>query len=249
MTQAVLTQTHRCPRLSAGLVGDAALVLADLDGCLVSEGQAYPDAAGFVGACADRLWIVSNNSTHTASALGAELAAQGIFLPAGRILLAGEQTLRHLHATRPDARIALYATGGLQAEARALGLRLDDAAPDIALLCRDPGFTLRDLERLAAQLRAGARLWVANTDRVHPALDGRPIPETGVLLAAVQAILGEVAFECLGKPHLHMAEIALQASGVAPHRALFVGDNADTDGAMARAAGMPFAHLLREAAA
>ena len=238
----------RCDRLRADLVSDARLVLADLDGCLVSEGQAFPDAAAFVEACGDRLWVVSNNSTDTADALAAALRAMGLGVDPRTLLLAGEQTLRHLAATGPGRRLALYASAALHREARRLGLRLVTDDPEIVLVCRDLAFALADIATVAAQLRAGARLWVSNTDAAHPGMDGRPVPETGALLAAIRAVVGPVAFECLGKPHLHLARIALERTGIRAHEAVFVGDNAATDGALAQAAGIPFLHLVRERA-
>lgn len=249
MTLDVSTETRVSDRLDAGAVAEAGLVLADLDGCLMSEGRAYADAPDFVAACQDRLWIVSNNSTHSARALSDALARVGVTICETRILLAGEQTLRHLHETCPGVGLALFATDCLQAQARALGLRMDSDAPEIVLLCRDPKFTIVDLERLIAHLRMGARLWVSNVDRSHPAMDGRPVPETGSLLAALHATLGEVVFESIGKPHTHMVRLALESARIAPHQAVFIGDNAATDGALARAAGIPFMHLVRRRAA
>lgn len=245
MTSAIATDPRICDRLTPDVVADARLVLADLDGCLVSEGRAYSDAPAFAAACADRLWIVSNNSTHSAALLSEELARIGLPISAGRILLAGEQTLRHLRDTYPGVALALFASDCLQAQARAFGLRIDSDAPEVAVLCRDPNFTIRDLERLILFLHRGARLWVSNIDRSHPAMDGRPVPETGALLATLHAVMGKVAYDSIGKPHTHMARLALDSLHIAPQDAVFIGDNAATDGAIAHATGIPFRHLVR----
>lgn len=235
-----------CTRLEPDLVENARIILADLDGCLMSGGRAFDDAPGFVGACRDRLWIVSNNSTHTAPALANTLAAAGLAVDPGRILLAGEQTLYHLAQTSPGQSLALFASDLLRQKARALGLHLSDREADIALLCRDLSFAIPDLERLAALIAGGARLWVSNTDLTHPSFDGGPVPETGALLAALRAVAGPVAFECIGKPAPHMAQIVMDRTGIAASNSVFVGDNAATDGALAEAAGMPFLHIARE---
>lgn len=243
------SQTRQIGGLSAEFASDSLLVLADLDGCLVSEGCAYPDAPAFVEACQDRLWIVSNNSTHTGEMLSVELAALGIAIAPERILLAGEQTLRRLRAQSPQKSVALYASERLRAQARAYGMRIDMENPDIVILCRDLAFAIPDLENVIAQYLKGAPLWVSNTDLAHPGLDGRPVPETGALLEALRAVIGDVAYDCIGKPHRHMAELALATSRIAPADTVFVGDNATTDGAIARAVGIPFVHLVREHAA
>lgn len=242
----VAVPERRCAVLRPELVADARIVLADLDGCLVSGGQIFEDAPSFVRACTDRLWIVSNNSTHTAAAVAPALNAQGVTVDPDRILLAGEQTLYHLAQTRPEKRIALFASDTVRERARALGLTLAEHDAEIALLCRDLSFAIPDLERLAALIDADAQLWVSNTDLTHPSPDGRPVPETGALLAALQAVAGPVPFASIGKPDTHMVRMVIESTGVAAHDAIFVGDNAATDGALAKAAGMPFLHIVRE---
>jgi HAD superfamily hydrolase (TIGR01450 family) len=235
--------------LEPELVADARLVLADLDGCLLSGGRAFADAPGFIDACADRLWIISNNSTHTAQALAPALSAQGLGVDQSRILLAGEQTLRHLARVFPGQSIALFASDLLHKKAQSLGLELSPRDADIALLCRDLSFAIPDLERLAALIDRGARLWVSNIDVAHPSHDGRPVPETGALLAALCAVAGPVAYDCIGKPDAHMVRQVTERTGVAAQDAVFVGDNGATDGALAKAVGMPFLHIVRRQAA
>lgn len=245
MTTLIVPARIECTRLEPKLVADARIVLVDLDGCLVSGGRAFEDAPDFVRGCADRLWIVSNNSTHTATALAPILDAQGLSVDPDRILLAGERTLYHLAQTCPEKRIALFASDLLRGKARALGLTLAEHDADIALLCRDLSFAIPDLERLSALVEEDAQLWVSNTDLTHPRPDGRPVPETGALLAALQAVSGPVPFACIGKPDTHMVRIITERTGLAAEDAIFVGDNAASDGALAKAAGMPFLHVVR----
>ncbi|MEL6521695.1 MAG: HAD hydrolase-like protein [Pseudomonadota bacterium] len=246
-TTMAVPDKRRCARLEPGLVADARIVLADLDGCLMSGGRAYKDAPEFVDACKDRLWIVSNNSTHTAQALAPVLDGQGLTVDADRILLAGEQTLHHLARTcAPGHRLALFASDMLHDKARELGLAISESDAEIALLCRDLSFAIPDLEKLTALIDAGAQLWVSNTDLNHPSHDGRPVPETGALLAALRAVAGPVPFASIGKPNPHMVRIVTERTRIAAHDAVFVGDTAATDGALAKAAGMPFLHIVRE---
>lgn len=236
-------------RLSADLTEDTRLVLADLDGCLISEGRPFSDTKGFVEACGDRLWIISNNSSHTAKVLSEELAAIGLQVPADRIMLAGEQTLIHLHDRTPSASIALYASACLQQQASRFGLRVNAPDPEYVVLCRDLEFSIPHMEAVIGHCRRGAQLWVSNIDNSHPAADGLPVPETGALLAALSAVMGEVTFECIGKPHANMAYMVLQRTGCTPEDAVFLGDNTETDGAIAQAMGIRFVHVVREGAA
>lgn len=244
VTQPYLTVHGLAPEM----VEDDRLVLCDLDGCLISEGRAFEDTADFVRACGDRLWIVSNNSEHCAQDMSADLAKLGLEVPADRIFLAGEQTLHHLARSHPEARLALYGNVALEREARRLGFVLDAPGAELVLLCRDTRFSLDRLNALAERVSRGAEFWVANIDTMHPGQSGQPVAETGALLAAVRAMLGAPEVRTIGKPDPRMALSALARAGLDADVAVFVGDNPDTDGAVARATGMRFLRLHREEA-
>ncbi len=224
---------------------DRGPVLCDLDGCLIAGNRALPGAARLVAACGDRLWIVSNNSTDTADTLAVQLAALGLDIPADRIVLAGEETLRALARSRQSARVALFAADPLLALADDLGLLRTDLDPDVAVLARDPGLTLPRLSRLAALVHKGVPLHLTNPDPSHPGPDGLPVPETGALFAAVAAVVPALAPACLGKPAPDLLRIALGRAGAAPGEAVFLGDTPETDGRAARAAGVPFILVSR----
>ena len=121
---AALPETCHCAALRPELVADARLVLADLDGCLMSEGSAFPDSMPFVEASADRLWIISNNSTHTAFALSVELNRAGLAVDPSRVLLAGEQTLKHVQQTGPGQSVTLFRERSFEGKGRGPGCRV-----------------------------------------------------------------------------------------------------------------------------
>ncbi|WP_158585583.1 HAD hydrolase-like protein [Pseudooceanicola sediminis] len=231
--------------LDARDVSHAKRVLCDLDGCLISEGRPYADAAEFIAECGSRLWVVSNNSDTTGARLSAQLATLGLDIPARRILLAGEVAL-HRIARLGVTRLCLHASPALVAAARDLGFDTTHPAPQAALLCRDPAFGIDDFGPLLSLAARGAPLWVANEDLSHPSHSGQPIAETGALLAALRAIRPALCWHSPGKPDPLMLTLAL--GDTAPAQAMFVGDNPATDGRAARAAGLPFLHLQRPAA-
>lgn len=219
-------------------------MLCDLDGCLMSEGTLFADTAEFIDACDDRLRIVSNRSDSTAAALSGQLSDLGLSVPAAHILLAGEFTLQHF-ARQGVQRLTLCAAPPVVDRARALGLEPDTRDPEAVLLCRDPGQNVDTLGPLAAQLARGVPLWVANEDVSHPDHAGQPVAETGALLAALRAIRPGLVWRSLGKPHATMLDHALSEAGLSAEDAVFVGDNALTDGRAASAAGMSFIHIQR----
>jgi len=220
-----------------------AAILSDLDGCLVSGDMLLPDVPELHALCGERLWVVSNNSGDTAMTLAARLARLGVPLPPDRILLAGEQSLRHLARRHPGARIAVYAAEHLRALACELGLVLDRERPDLALLARDPGFGFADLAALAALMHRGVPLWLTNADASHPGPNGTPQPETGALFAALAAMVPGLEPQCLGKPAPDLALAALEQAGVNPQDAVFLGDTPATDGVAAGKAGIDFVLL------
>lgn len=238
-----LDTTTVIPTLESAPDFEAEAILCDLDGCLISGPRVLPGAAAFAAEHGERLWVVSNNSTDTADSLARRLAGLGLPIAPERLVLAGEQTIRHLARQHPGGAVAFYGAEALDSLARELGLLLDKVRPVAAVLARDLRFTLEDLTRLIAQLRGGAALHVTNIDASHPGPDGLPCPETGALLAALDTCLPGIAYTTLGKPEPALLEIALQRAGVSPENAVLVGDNRATDGLAARAAGVAFVHV------
>lgn len=238
-------QTIRIGDIADAPIDGCEAIFCDLDGCLVSGGHVYPNVREFVTSHADRLWIVSNNSSDTAETLSKRIAAIGLAVSAQRILLAGEQAVRQIAECHPGAAVSLYAEAPIRNLARSLGLRTETHKPDIVLLARDPGFSVHDLGCLIDEVHDGATLVVTNIDTVHPDIYGRPVPETGAVVAAIRACDPTIRFTSIGKPAPDLVELALRLSGSAPPACVFIGDNAATDGVAAKAAGVRFVHLRR----
>ncbi|TDK48970.1 HAD-IIA family hydrolase [Antarcticimicrobium luteum] len=228
---------------------DRAAILADLDGCLISGDTVLPDVPDLFARCGDRLWIVSNNSSDTAETLAVRLARLGLDLPAERIVLAGEMTLRAIQVAKPGSRLALFADPPLQALAERLGLRRDLDRPQMVVLARDRSLDFDDIARIAALAHAGVPVTLANPDPSHPGADGTPQPETGALWAAISAISPRAVATSLGKPAPDLPREALRRAGVTPGAAVFIGDTPETDGRAAAAAGIEFLRLERPGAA
>ena len=247
VTTSTIPTTRRLAKLDPRAVQEARIVLCDLDGCLMSEGRLFEETAEFVEGCGDRLRVVSNRSDSTAAALSRQLSDLGLCVPPAHILMAGEFTLQHF-ARQGLRHLALCAAPVLVERARAMGLVPDAREPEAVLLCRDPGQNLDTLGPLLAQLARGVPLWVANEDVSHPDHAGQPVAETGALLAALRAIRPGLAWRSLGKPYAPMLTHALSEAGLRAEDAVFVGDNVQTDGRAASAAGMSFIHIHRRAA-
>lgn len=225
------------------LIDEADLVVADLDGCLASDNVPLPGVVEFVERTRARLVVASNNSTHSASELALLLGRGGLHIAPDRIVLAGEVAVRAVAARWPGARLMLLGTQALHAAAVQAGLVLDDDGPDVVLLTRAIARGTAQLEAAVAALHAGAALVVANPDLSHPGRHGVPRVETGAVLALLRAVLPQLESTVIGKPEQPLFQAALAIGGVAPERAIMIGDNATTDIAGARRLGMRTIHL------
>lgn len=210
-------------------IAGARAVLCDLDGCLAESNVALPGAAEFARSLGERLYLVSNNSTHDPLGLSQELALDGLEIPPHRIVLAGLVTVETIARRRPGARILIAGSSVLRARARMLGLIPAARDVDVVLLARDTAFDYTRLEALVRELGSGAEFFATNSDVSHPGRNGRPVPETGSLLAAVRACLPETTCTVIGKPKPALYEEALRRAGCSPGEAIMIGDNPSTD--------------------
>ena len=221
------------------MVQSAAGILLDWDGCVAHDD--VPHAAGltFLRRYADKIAIVSNSSTLWPSDIQEVLAALGIIIPAGRIVLAGHHAL--VLAARLGLTATVIGTPHMKALARQLGVRQVTIDPEIIVLLRDTRFTYSRLKFGVNALVNGARLIVANPDLTHPGPKGAMVPETGALLAAFGACvpLDRISVDVLGKPYPHMFHTACEALDLRPSQVLMIGDNPLTDVEGARQLGIP----------
>lgn len=218
------------------LVAGARRILCDIDGCLIRGGQTIDGAAAFVDAVRDRLALVSNNSTDSATGLSDRLARIGIEVPATQIFLAGEQTLLHVQTAYPDARIRLIATDAMRDRAETLGLHLTSERPDLIVLCRAPDTTLAELESVLVQITQGVPIVAANPDLTHPGAAG-PAIETGAVAGLLRACRPGLAIPFIGKPAAPLFLRGLR--NASPDEAIMVGDNPETDINGAEQLGIP----------
>lgn len=205
-------------------------ILCDLDGCLISGRRVMPGAGELVAYAGSRLWILSNNSTHTSESLAVELERMGLPIHPSRLILAGATAVDLIARENASARVAIHGTADIVNYAEAAGLTVSDRQPDVVLLTRDPGFSYARLNLIIRQVEQGARLVVSNTDATHPGADGYPVAETGALLSAVKASLPDLDFLCVGKPNSYLYERVLSQLSGRLDEFIAIGDSAETDG-------------------
>ena len=230
-----MTDASRARRLISSSGG----ILMDWDGCIAVANRPRPDALAFMASRAERIAVVSNNSTHLPSDIADILARSGVRISPERILLAGAVAVSRT-ATRFGVRALMLCSDRLRRHGVQSGLDLSTGRPDVVLLMRDPRFSYARLQRAVRAVERGARLIVSNPDLTHPGPRGRRVPETGALLAAISSCIGSATarIEIVGKPFPPLFQLACDALRVEPSDAVMIGDNIATDVTGSRALGI-----------
>jgi len=228
-------------------VSSAHGILLDWDGCVVVGNNVLPATRRLLARHADRVAIVSNNSTHLPEQLSAFLARAGLVVPPSRIILAGAEAVAWVAEARDAGRVMIFGSAPIRSLALRLGINVVRDSPDLVLLMRDTRFGYNQLARAAGALHRGARLVVANADRTHPGIGGDIVPETGALLAALTSCVPGTVPIIVGKPERLLFDRACAILGISSGEALMIGDNADTDIAGAKTLGIRTLHISPQA--
>lgn len=214
-------------------------LLFDLDGTILLDEREVAGAADLIDRYRGRCAVITNNSTDLPETIARRLAGNGIQIPAEHIFTAGMLLVEEIVRFSQHAPVLALISPELEALARARGAVLSADAGMVAI-GRFTRFQYTDLLMAANLVRRGAALVASNLDTSHPTgLDG-VVPETGSLVAAIQAAAGREDVINLGKPEPAMAMQALERLGCLPDNAAVIGDNPVTDGGIARAIGAAF---------
>jgi HAD superfamily hydrolase (TIGR01450 family) len=247
-----MTQTLVEPSIAAlsanawRLIDASDVVVADLDGCLVTDNHPLPGVSEFIVRTRNRLIVASNNSTHSANQLACLLARNGLDVSPSQLVLAGEVAVRTVAKHWPAARLMLLGTEAIAEVARQTGLQLVDQRAEVVLLTRALTAGTAQLEAAISAIHAGAELVVANPDLSHPGPLGVPRVETGALLGLLKAVLPNVNGMVVGKPEEALFKAALAIGATDPSRAVMIGDNAATDIEGAQRLGINAIHLATQ---
>lgn len=232
-------------------VADFSAYLLDLDGVVYRGNLLLPGARAFVewaDATGRAALFVSNNSFATVEEVTEKLARLGAPRPEGRVVTAGSATVAAVAERFPGGRIYALATASVETMARAVGLQpvwretTDGPSPDAVIVGLDRTLTYARLARGLRAVLDGAAFYAVNRDPRLPVEDGFE-PGTGAIVAAVEAASGQ-APTVIGKPEPGIVLQSLRRLGVAPERALMIGDGLDLDIVAGHAAGLTTALTL-----
>lgn len=210
--------------------------LIDMDGTMYIDDVLVPGARELLRHLDDagcRYVFVTNNSSARARDYHARLARLGVDIPAEKILTSGDATLSYLRRHTSHRSAFVVGTPGFEAECREQGLDLDARDPDCVVVAFDKTLTYGKLERACTLLFAGKPYYATHPDKT--CITGRGlIPDIAAIIAACEAVTGRLP-KIIGKPYPEMVDAALERLGTSLDETVILGDQLDTDMAMAAA--------------
>jgi HAD superfamily hydrolase (TIGR01450 family) len=223
----------------------------DLDGTVYLGEELLPGAGRLLHRLRElerRVVFVSNNPTRDPEMYADKLRRLGVEASTAEILNTVVTMTRWLQRHHPDATVFPIAEAPLLRALAEAGIRTSDRAEEIDLVVAsyDRGFDYGKLQIAfdAIWYHRRARLVATNLDRFCPFPGGRGEPDTGAIVAAIEACTGATCEVNAGKPDPLMLEAAMELLGLEAGDCVLAGDRLSTDIAMARAAGMPSALVL-----
>lgn len=222
------------------------LFVLDLDGTFYLGDRLLPGSLAFLDAVtkagADYLFL-TNNSSKTRVQYIQKLRSLGVATDTGHLLTSADATQELLLKETSWRSIHLLATPPVCREFEDLGFRLTSNRPDMALLAFDTSLTYDKLRELCRLVREGAPYWATHPDINCPTPDG-PIPDTGAMIAMVEASTGRRPDRIIGKPSGDFLAAACLRKNVSPSQVLMIGDRLYTDIQCGRNAGADTALVL-----
>jgi 4-nitrophenyl phosphatase len=218
--------------------------LFDLDGCLRYGLEPAPGAVSLLLTLRRReksILVLTNTSAKGAEGLAQELQGIGLNLAPAEIQTTFDASGEYIRHRFGPTKVLCIGTPALRERLRREGhevLPLHRGGEAKAVLVgRDQEFNIERMVAAAKAIDAGAAFIALNLDVRLPVEGGDYTAAAGPLVAAI-ATLAYQQPEVLGKPSPAFFELALRRLGVAPHEAVMIGDNVETDIKGGKAAGL-----------
>jgi len=224
--------------------------LLDMDGTIFLSDRLLPGADRLLRLFDERgleYLILTNNSSKARAQYGEKLRRLGLDVPDERIFTSGEATTLYLRRTMPGARVYLVGTPALEETFREAGFTLVQDGADVAVLGFDTTLTYDKLWRLTDYVRAGTPYIATHPDVNCPLAGGGFMPDTGAMIAFVEASTGRRPDVVIGKPNPPIVEAVQARTGVPLAQTCMVGDRLYTDISLGQAGIMTVLVLSGEA--
>jgi len=212
----------------------------DLDGVVYFGSKAASGAVEIIRALRSRgytVFFMTNNSARTREEIASKLNSLGIAARKDDIFTSGSTCAAFLARFR-HSRILVLGSDGLKKEFLRLGLKIVSRPKcDFLVMGYDSKFDYAKIALGLAALQGRAKFIACNLDRNFPGENGRLFPACAAMVGAVAAASGRDPDLVIGKPATYMLKLVAQKFSLKPKEIVFVGDNLETDIAMANRFG------------
>ena len=204
--------------------------LTDMDGVLVSEGEAIPGAGAFIARLQEKqrpFLVLTNNSIYTPRDLAARLARAGLDVPEAAIWTSALATATFLNDQHPSGSAFVSGEAGLTTALHDIGYTLTDTNPDYVVIGELRSYSFAAITTAIRLVLGGARFIATNPDVTSPSPEG-PLPATGAAAAMITKATGVQPY-FVGKPNPMMFRSAMNRIGAHTQSTAMIGDRMDTD--------------------
>lgn len=217
--------------------------LFDLDGTIYLGDELIPGADEAVARLRERgarVQFLSNKPIARRDSYAEKLTKMGIPTEPGDVVNSPLASARYLATEHPGAAVLSLGEAALNDELVEAGVILteDHAQAQIVLASWDRQIAWPKLDAAHQALRRGALFCATNPDTVCPLEGGKTVPDTGAIIAYLEASTGRRLDVMIGKPSPIITEMALAEIGLSVDQCLMVGDRLDTDMAMGVTSGL-----------
>lgn len=227
---------------------DKELFLLDMDGTIYLDRELFPGTIPFLKAvkdCGCQYRFLTNNSSKSGQDYIGKLAGMGIKAVREEFVTSVDALIADLLSSPPYRLCYVFGTESFQGQLRAAGIpitRCREDGVDCLVIGFDTELTFQKLEDACILLNSGVDFIAANPDWVCPTWYGS-VPDCGSVCEMLFRATGRRP-RVIGKPQPAMARLAMERAGVAPEKAVMVGDRLYTDIAAGVNAGIDTAFVL-----
>jgi HAD superfamily hydrolase (TIGR01450 family) len=222
------------------------LVLFDLDGTLYVSGTLIKGAGELLNKMSDsgiRYGFMTNNSSVNPDDYLEKLCRIGLPAVPQNIITSCQATILMLQEWEVGQNLYIVGTERFKKYLAEHHYFHDDQKPSAVLVGFDLELTFEKLTRAVRFLTNGVPLFASHPDVVCPSSAG-PIPDAGMVLAALLAGSGVYPKAVAGKPNKWILQVAQQQFHIDLEDTVIVGDRLVTDISMANQFGMRSALVL-----
>ncbi len=180
--------------------------------------------------------FVTNNARLTPAKWATRLEKTGIEAKPDEVVTSANSTADFIKRKYKNPELKKAFVSGsvaLVSEVKKTGIKLikpDEVCGgcDLVIIGGHPGFGYADIATAGTAIINGAEFIATNSNFVYPAGDGRFMPATGALAAAIEKVSGKRPV-ITGKPHRGIFRMCLEILGVPADKMAVVGDSLKTD--------------------